>query len=90
MIEHPWLVKNGAKWWHSADDASPNLSKASLGLFFHTVLSAGAQIGEVWPFNRHYNRSIVLVTVFATDEMIREIEEKTKFRFVSPPTIKVI
>lgn len=89
VVEYPWIQQKGGKWWHTADDASPNLTKASLGVFFNKVLSVGAQIGEVWCFNREFPRSIVLVTIFATDEMIKEIEETTKFRFRPPPKIKV-
>lgn len=89
IIERPRLKNKGASWWHSADDASPNLSKASMGEFFNVVLSSGAQIGEIWPFNINFPRSLVLVTIYATQEMINEIESKTKFRFVPPPRIGV-
>jgi hypothetical protein len=84
-MENVLLKAKGAKWWHSDDYASPNMSKASLGEFFHVALSAGAQIGDVWPFNPSYDRSAVFVTLYMTDEMKAEIEAKTRYRF-RPPT----
>lgn len=83
------LKAAGAKWWHSDDYASPNLSKASLGMFFYHVLKVGGHIGEVWPFNHKYERSSVFISVFMTDEMKGQVEAQTKFRFRPPPTIKV-
>lgn len=87
MIENPLLKQKGAKWWHSEDYNSPNLSKASLGEFFHVVLSTGAQIGEVWPFNYTYSRSAVYVSIFATDEQKTKIEAATRYRFKTPPKV---
>jgi hypothetical protein len=45
-------IDPNAKWWHSHDHHSPNLSKASLGEFFHAVLRHDVEIGDVWVFNR--------------------------------------
>lgn len=89
MVENYSLKIRGAQWWHTHDHHSPNLTKASLGTFFNAVLSEGAQIGEVWTMNPNYPRSIVLVTVFATREMIDNIESKTKFRFREPPKVSL-
>lgn len=87
MIENPALKNKGAKWWHTDDYHSPNLSKKSMGEFFHHVLKVGAQIGEVWCFDKNFDRSIVLVTLFMTDEMKEELETKFKYRFRTPPKI---
>jgi hypothetical protein len=81
------LEKQGATWWHTEDYHSPNLSKASLGEFFFEVLKVGAEIGTVWVFNRHYNRSSVHITVFMTEAMKNELETKFRYRFIPPPTI---
>lgn len=76
-------------WWVS-ENPSTELSKASLGLFFFEALNAGAQIGEIWPFNYHYNRSLVTVGVFMSEEQKALIENRTKFRFRRPPRISLI
>ncbi len=89
MTENVLLKKAGATWWHTDDYASPSLSKASLGEFFYVALSAGVQIGEIWPFNHKYARSSVLVSVYATNAQKDEIERKTKYRFRKPPKISV-
>lgn len=89
MDESPTLKRAGATWWHTDDYASPSLTKASLGEFFHAVLSAGAQIGEVWPFNHRHARSLVLVSLFATDAQKAEIEGKTRYRLRRPPVAHV-
>jgi len=79
----------GAAWWHTDDYASPCLSKAGLGEFFFAVLSSGAQVGEVWPFNFRHRRSLVLVSIFATEDQKAEIEAKTRYRLRRPPKIKL-
>lgn len=81
------LEKQGATWWHTEDYHSPNLSKASLGEFFFEVLKIGAEIGTVWVFNRQYNRSVVYITIFMTEDMKKELESKFRYRFVPPPVI---
>lgn len=81
------LERQGATWWHTKDYHSPNLSKASLGEFFFEVLKIGAEIGTVWVFNRHYNRSSVYITIFMTEDMKKELESKFRYRFVPPPVI---
>jgi len=88
-MEPPWLKAKGATWWHSDDHASPNLSKASMGNFFHHVLLTGAYIGEIWVFNHRYERSAVFVTVFMTESMKEEIESKTRYKFRPPPVISL-
>lgn len=88
MVESPTLKHAGATWWHTDDYASPNLSKASLGEFFLVALSTGAQIGEVWPFNYRYARSLVQVSLFATEAQKAEIEAKTRYRLRKPPVVK--
>lgn len=75
------------KWYHTDDYASPNLSKASLGLFFYEVLKIGGKIGEVWPFSKQYDRSLVLVSVQLTKEMKVDLESRTRFRFRDPPKV---
>ncbi len=87
MRESPILKANGAKWYHSDDHYSPNLSKASLGNFFYEALRIGAQIGEIWPFVPHYVRSPVYVSIFMTEEMKNYLEQNTKFKFRDPPKI---
>lgn len=86
-MSHFLLEKQGATWWHTQDYHSPNLSKASLGEFFFEVIKVGAEIGSVWAFNRHYNRSAVYITVFMTEDMKKELESKFRYRFVPPPVI---
>ena len=81
------LERQGATWWHTEDYHSPNLSKASLGEFFFEVLKIAAEIGTVWVFNRHYNRSSVYITIFMTEDMKKELESKFRYRFVPPPVI---
>lgn len=81
------LKSQGATWWHTEDFNSPNLSKASLGEFFHEVLKIGAEIGSVWVFDRSFNRSSVYVTVFMTEDMKNELETKFRYRFTPPPKI---
>lgn len=83
------LRQAGAVWWHTDDHASPNLTKASLGEFFAAALSAGAYIGEIWPFNHRYSRSAVYVSVFATDEQKAAIEGATRYRLRRPPKLKL-
>ena len=79
------LQQQGARWFLTAN--SPNNSKASMGLFFSTVIMAGGHIGTVWCMSHIYPRASVHVTVYMTDKMRHEIESKTKFRFVDPPRI---
>lgn len=83
------LKQAGARWWHTDDYASPNLTKSSLGEFFAATLSAGAYIGEIWPFNHCYSRSAVYVSVFATDEQKAAIEGATRYRLRRPPVLKL-
>ena len=80
-------IDPNAKWWHSHDHHSPNLSKASLGLFFNAVLKHDVEIGTVWVFDRRWARSPVYVTVKMTDDVRAKIEAETRFRFVPPPKI---
>ncbi len=86
-MEPNWLKQKGAKWWHTDDYNSPNLSKKSMGDFFHTVLSEGASIGDIWVFNTSYKRSVVYVSVFMTEEMKSNIEQKIKVKFREPPKV---
>jgi len=87
-MEPPILLQRaGGRWYHSDDYHSPNLSKASLGSFMVSVLSAGGFIGQVWPFSPKYPRSSVYFTVFMTPEMKDKIEAETKFKFKNPPVI---
>lgn len=88
-VENPRLAHLGAKWWVTDDYASPRLSKASLGEFFHAVLKTGAQIGEIWAFAPQHPRSPVIVAVFMTEPQRLAIEAATKVRFRPPPTVKV-
>lgn len=81
------LERRGAVWWQTDDYASPNLSKASMGEFFYTVLKEGGYIGEIWPFNENYNRCSVFISVLMTEEMKNNIESKTRFKFRLPPKI---
>lgn len=81
------LKRKGAKWWHSDDYASPSLRPSSLGEFFFHVLSAGAHIGTVWPFNAKFRGSVVIVTVYMTDAQREHIESATRYRFRPPPKI---
>ncbi len=83
------LEKAGATWWHSDDYASPNLTKASLGLFFNEVLSEGAHIGEIWVFQKDHPRSAVYVSVYMTEDMKNNIESRTKFKFRTPPEVQL-
>ncbi len=88
MTDEPIGLKNaGATWWHTHDHHSPNLSKASMGTFFNSVLTAGAHVGEVWVFNNKYKNSAVYVSLYMTEEMKNTIEANTKFRFNPPPVI---
>lgn len=88
MSDEPLHLKQaGGRWFHSDDHASPNMTKAQLGLFFHEVLKEGGHIGSVWPFNHRYNFSAVYVTVFMTEDMKAAIESRTRFRFRNPPKI---
>lgn len=89
MTEPHWLKQKGARWFHSDDYASPNMTKAQLGTFFHHVLKTGAYIGEIWAFNHNYNFSAVYVSVFMTEEMKNQIESETKFRFRVPPKLSL-
>ena len=89
MIENPKLAHLGARWWVTDENAAPTLSKATLGEFFCAVLSAGAQIGEIWPFNPRYPRSLVMVAAFMTDDQRKRLEETTRFRFRTPPMVRV-
>lgn len=88
-IENPLLKAQGARWWHTDDHSSPSLSKASLGAFFFVALRAGAQIGEIWAFNRNHPRSPVYVTVFMTQAQKEAIESATPVRFRPPPKISL-
>ena len=88
-MDDPVLKQKGATWWHTEDDGSPTLSKASLGLFFFHVLKNGAQVGDIFTFNAKYHRSQVIVSVFMTGEQKTAIEGATPVRFRRPPKIKV-
>jgi hypothetical protein len=81
MDEPVHLKSAGATWWHTEDYSSPNLSKSSLGEFFYRTLAVGAHIGFIWPFNHRVDRSGVYISVFMTEDMKKEIESKTKFKF---------
>ena len=76
-------------WWHS-ENPSPELRVGSLGTFFLETLSAGAKIGMIWPFNYHFRGSLVTVSVFMTPSMKAQIEDRTKFRFRTPPRISLV
>lgn len=89
MVENPVLKYKGAEWWHSDDSYSPNLSKTSLGDFVYNSLKLGIQIGEIWSFNPNFHRSLVKVSIFATNEQRIALESVTKFKFVKPPKIHV-
>lgn len=89
MDEPIHLKQAGAVWWHSDDYNSPNLSKASLGNFFFHVLIQGAHVGHIWVFDRSYHKSSVYVSIFATKQMIENIENNTKFKFRLPPKINL-
>jgi len=82
-------IDPNAIWWHSHDHHSPTLTKASLGLFFHTVLKYNVEIGQIWVFNKNYNRSPVYVSIKMTIETREKIEAETRFKFVSPPKIQL-
>ena len=77
-----------AVWWHSVGrgPGALNLSKNSLGEFFHAVLHRNVKIGEVWPFSP-VRGGLVLVSVKMTPEIKAEIEATTRFRFREPPKI---
>jgi len=83
------LEKAGGRWYHTNDGEGPNLSKASLGLFFHTLISKGAYIGEIFCLQPQYHQAAIQVTVYMTEEMKNEIEQETKFRFRDPPKINL-
>lgn len=88
MADEPTSLKvKGAKWFHTHDHHMPNNSKASLGEFFHAVISEGAHVGEIFCMSPKYNRAWVQVSVFMTDDMKASIEAKTKFRFRNPPQV---
>lgn len=90
MTDEPIHLKRaGAEWWHSDDYASPNMTKASLGEFFNAVLSEGAHVGEIWPFNHEYSRSAVYVSIYATEAQRQAIEARTRYRFRHSPKIKM-
>lgn len=50
---------------------------------------AGGKIGEVWPFNIRYKRSVGFCSVQLDPESKDRIEATTRFRFILPPKIKV-
>ena len=89
MIESPRLKAAGARWFHTSDYFSPNLSKASLGRFVYEVLKVGAEIGQIWPFNPSFDRSAVYFTVFMTESQKNELEVRFagKIKFVDPPKV---
>lgn len=89
MTVPPRLEAAGARWYHTEDYHSPNLSKASLGRFFAAVLSEGAHIGKVWAMSPQYKRSTVLVSVYMTEDMKENIERDTEFKFCDPPKINL-
>lgn len=86
MSEH---AEEQAKWWHS-ENPSPALSRNSLGTFFFETLNGGGKIGMVWPFNPYFERSLVTVSVFMTPNEKAVIENRTKFRFRTPPRIGLV
>ena len=88
MSNEPISLKSkGAKWFHTHDHHMPNNSKASLGEFFHAVISEGAYVGEIFCMSPQYSRGWVQVSVFMTDDMRSNIETKTKFKFTTPPQV---
>jgi hypothetical protein len=80
---------NNGKWWRTDDYHAPNLSKASLGNFMYLLCKEGAYIGNVWVFNKRFNRSPVYFMVYMTDEMKDRIESQSKVRFAPPQSVKV-
>jgi len=89
MIEKVELKNAGAKWWHTKDGHSTNLSKANLGRFFYAMLTRDVQIGSIWVFNRRYPQSSVYVSVFMTEETKNEIEAQTEYRFRPPQKVNL-
>jgi hypothetical protein len=89
VVVPTYLQLAGATWWHSADRNSPNLSKASLGEFFYHAMKIGAHIGYIWPFAPEYDRCLVKVSVYMTEDMKVKFEPQTKFRFETPPKVHV-
>lgn len=89
MIESVRLKAAGARWFHTKDWEGPNLSKASLGRFFHAVLSEGAQLGDVWVMNPKFPRSAIMVSVFMTEEMKAKIESVADVKFKDPPRMQL-
>ena len=79
--ENPKLKDQGAKWWQSADAASPELTKASMGRFVYEALKLGAQIDTMSPFNAEFDKTPVFVTIFMTDAQKVELEKRTELRF---------
>jgi hypothetical protein len=62
-------------WWHTTNEHSPSMSKASLGKFVYTVLQAGGEIGEVWKFKSNSGIDSVFFTVKMTYEQKIMIEK---------------
>lgn len=81
MQEDLALKAKGAKWWQSKDNASPELTKASMGRFVYEALKVGAQIDMMLPFNAEFDNTPVIVTIYMTDEQRATIERQTEFRF---------
>ncbi len=82
--------KNG-KYYHLSEREGKRLtlSKASLGLFVHGVLSNRGEVIQLWPFAPQYTRSCVLAVVAFTPEDKTKFENETGFVLVDPPIIKL-
>lgn len=81
---------NSMKFYHLSERSGKrvSLSKSSLGEFCFNVLSCGASIYQLWPFNPSHHGSAVYPAIKATDAQIEHLKS-LGYDFVAPPTIKV-
>lgn len=77
----------GRVWMHCEEGLS--LSKASMSRFVMHCLTNNIEIGDIHPFNYHYQRSQVSASVRLRPEQFAEFEAQTGGKLRKPPRISL-
>lgn len=78
---------DGRVWMHCEEGLT--LTNASMARFMMFCLTENIEIGEVYPFNRKYPRSLVLATVRLREDQFEAFEAKTGGKLRKPPVIQL-
>lgn len=66
-----------------------SLTKASMARFVVYCLTHRVLIGDIYPFNPEYKRSLVMATVRLRPDQFEEFERETGGKLTQPVSLKV-